>query len=102
MNVNEVRELEDREPLPVPKDEDDYDGKDYTPLQIQVAAARGLARELGSGPEGAPQPQSVKTGGIPEPGAPPQPGQVKSAMPGPVKQIPPPVPAANGKGKPRG
>ena len=42
--MDEVRELEEREPLPKPKTEDDYDGADYTPLSIQVAAARGRRR----------------------------------------------------------
>jgi HK97 family phage portal protein len=90
-NVNEIRELEDMEPLPKPVNDSDYDGKDYTPLQIQVAAARGLARELGVGVPGAPPPESVKTGGLPEAGAPQQP-QIKP-MP------PPPAPAVNGNGK---
>lgn len=71
MNVDEIRDLEDREPLPKPVDDSDYDGKDYTPLQIQVAAARGLATELGTGPENAPNPESVKTSGEPvQPGLP--------------------------------
>jgi HK97 family phage portal protein len=88
MNVNEARELEDREPLPAPKNDSDYDGKDYTPLQIQVAAARGLATELGTGPETAPNPESVKTSGEP----------VQPGMP-PLKPLPPPAkpPAVNGK-----
>ena len=91
MNVNEVRALEDREPLPVPKTNDDYDGKDYTPLQIQVAAARGMATELGTGPEGTPNPQSVKTSGEPvAPGLPPL-----KPLP-PAKPVPVPV---NGKSR---
>jgi HK97 family phage portal protein len=61
LNVDEIRELEDREPLPKPKTDSDYDGSDYTPLLIQVAAARGLATELGTGPEDAPNPESAKT-----------------------------------------
>jgi HK97 family phage portal protein len=104
MNVDEIRDLEDREPLPKPKDPDDYDGQDYTPLQIQVAAARGLATELGSGPEGAPDPTSVKTSGVAEPGAPPAPGQPGSngAKPGPaVKPMPPGKPPAAVNGKAR-
>ena len=52
MNVNEIRDLEGLEPLPKPTDPDDYDGADFTPLQIMVAAARGLKEELGSGAEG--------------------------------------------------
>jgi len=98
LNVDEVRELEDREPLPKPLNDTDYDGQDFTPLQIQVAAARGLSRELGVGPEGEPPPQSVKTGGIPEPGAPAQPGQQPA-----LKPFPPPVKpvAVNGNGKSR-
>lgn len=86
LNVDEARELEDREPLPVPKNDSDYDGKDYTPLQIQVAAARGLKTELGSGPEGQPDMTAV-----PPPGAP--------ALP-PMKPVVP-VAAANGNGKAR-
>lgn len=50
-NVDEIRDLEHKPPLPKPNDENDYDGADYTPLTIQVAAARGLKTELGSGPE---------------------------------------------------
>jgi HK97 family phage portal protein len=69
-NVDEIRELEDREPLPAPKNDSDYDGADYTPLTIQVAAARGLATELGTGPEGAPNPESVKTSGLGQPAMP--------------------------------
>jgi HK97 family phage portal protein len=92
LNVDEIRELEDREPLPKPKNDSDYDGADYTPLLIQVAAARGLATELGSGPEGAPNPESVKTA---------MPGEQPAA---PSMRPMPPVakPAAvNGNGKGR-
>ena len=49
LNTDEVRELEEREPIPKPKDADDYDGQDYTPLQIQVAAARGIKEIIGEG-----------------------------------------------------
>ena len=81
-NVNEIRELEDRPALPVPKDDNDYDGKDYTPLAIQVAAARGLKQELGVGTGGPP----------PGPAAPPK-------APGLLAQVQPkPVAAANGNG----
>ena len=48
-NVDEIRDLEDRPPIPKPKDADDYDGTDYTPLQIQVAAARGIKEIIGEG-----------------------------------------------------
>ena len=83
LNVDEVRELEDREPLPKPKTDADYDGKDYTPLLIQVAAARGLATELGTGPETAPNPESAKT-----------------ALPGtPLPPVKVPVAASNGNGQ---
>ena len=49
LNTDEVRELEEREPLPKPKDPDDWDGTDWTPLQVQVAAARGLKEIVGEG-----------------------------------------------------
>src|SRR5215467_7873450 len=49
MNVDEIRELEDLAPLPKPKDDNDYDGSDYTPLAIQVAAARGTKQLIGEG-----------------------------------------------------
>jgi hypothetical protein len=55
MNVDEIRDLEDKPPLPKARTSDDYDGTDYTPLQIQVAAARGLKQALGEGPEGEPE-----------------------------------------------
>lgn len=86
LNVNEVREFEGKEPLPKPTDPTDYDGADFTPLQIQVAAARGLKEELGVGASGVElNPQQAKT---PAPAAPPV---------APVK--PAPVPAANGNGR---
>jgi hypothetical protein len=81
LNVDEIRELEQREPLPKPADTDDYDGSDYTPLTIQVAAARGLKTELGTGPAGQPDPR-----------VPPKPGT--TPVIGPV-----PVPAVNGNGR---
>ncbi len=88
LNVDEARDLEDREPLPKPKDASDYDGSDYTPLQIMVAAARGLKEELGSG-----------TGEMPNPAA-PQPA-AKPAAAGMLGEFQPkPVPAAvNGNGR---
>lgn len=82
MNVDEIRKLEDMEPLPTARGRDDYDGTDYTPLQIMVAAARGLKEELGT-TEGVPQPGLVPVG--PD-------GKPVAAKPGA------PVPAsANGK-----
>jgi hypothetical protein len=100
LNVDEVRELEDRPPLPKPKDADDYDGADWTPLQIQVAAARGLkeiiGEGVGSGGGGTIEtnPQQAK----PAPGAPAVgPGGVLGQF-----QPKPPAPAgANGNGKTR-
>lgn len=85
MNVDELRDQERKPPLPKAKTEDDYDGTDYTPLQIQVAAARGLKQALGEGPDGEP-----------EPAAAPEPGQ--QALPGmpPMKPMPLPVASANG------
>ena len=91
-NTDELRDLEDLLPLPKPKNDNDYDGQDYTPLQIQVAAARGLATELGTGPETAPNPESAKTA---LPGAP---------LPGGLKPLPPlktPAPS-NGNGASHG
>ncbi len=81
LNVNDIRELEDREPLPKATDAADYDGTDYTPLMIMVAAARGLKQELGSGTE---QEQAQAA-------AEPRPGAVPAR----------PVPALNGKSRPR-
>ena len=88
MNVDQIREKEDMEPLPRPVAASDYDGKDYTPLMIMVAAARGLKEELGSGTGGAPQQNPQQQA---QPGA-------RPARPGPVNQVPP-APAANGHGK---
>jgi HK97 family phage portal protein len=88
LNVDEIRELEQREPVPKPKDNNDYDGSDFTPLQIMVAAARGLKEEIGTGPEDQPNPQ-----------VPVKPGQ-QPVLP-PVNQVPPPVPAVNGSGRAR-
>ena len=92
LNVNEIRELEDRPPLPKPKTVDDYDGSDWTPLQIMVAAARGLKEEIGTGPAGGPNPQA------PQPASKPPPGLLAQLQPKP------PAPAAangnaNGNGK---
>src|SRR5258707_10460465 len=61
LNVDEVRELEDREPLPKPLNDTDYDGQDFTPLQIQVAAARGLALERRGGAQRRTPPHSGHT-----------------------------------------
>lgn len=87
MNVDEIRALEDLPPLPKPKDADDYDGADYTPLQIQVAAARGLKEVLGEGTG-----QQVET----NPAA-----AAKKPAPGGSQLVPmkpqEPQPAANGK-----
>ncbi|HEX7992847.1 MAG TPA: phage portal protein, partial [Streptosporangiaceae bacterium] len=85
MNVDEIREKENQDVLPQPKTEDDYDGQDYTPLQIQVAAARGLKQELGSGPDGGPDLQ-----------VPPKPGQTPVLRPLPAPQQ---APAVNGNGR---
>jgi HK97 family phage portal protein len=90
LNVNEVRELEDREPLPKPRTQDDYDGADWTPLSIQVAAARGAKEILGTGEDGS-GPQTF--GPAAKPGA--APGVLGALQPHP------PVPSApvNGNGK---
>jgi len=87
MNVDEIRELEDKAPLPKPKDENDYDGSDYTPLAIQVAAARGTKTLIGEGGGD----ETVAPSQPPAPGSPP-------AAPGAPKLAPLPVPAANGNG----
>jgi hypothetical protein len=86
MNVDEIRALEDMPPLPKPTDADDYDGSDYTPLQIQVAAARGIRELVGEGTG-----QEVQTNPA---AAPKSPGQAPQMIPvGPL-----PAPPANGNG----
>ena len=92
LNVNEIRDQEGLEPLPKPKD-DDYDGGDWTPLQIMVAAARGLKEEIGTGPEDQPNPQ------VPATAKPPVPGGAMPALV-PMKAAAP-VPAVNGNGNGR-
>ena len=96
MNVNEIRALEDMDPIPKPKDADDYDGTDYTPLQIQVAAARGIKEILGEGVDtgdGGVESNPQNTG---------KPGQPAPAAPAAPQAPPQPVPAVNGSnGKPR-
>jgi len=82
MNVDEIRELEDMPPLPKPQDDDEYDGSDYTPLAIQVAAARGTRTLLGEGAGGAQ---------VMQPPA-------KAPQTAPAAK---PVPAANGNGNGR-
>jgi HK97 family phage portal protein len=92
LNTDEVRELEEREPLPKPKSDDDYDGADWTPLSIQVAAARGAKEILGTG---------VMGGAAPAAPAPPGktgPGLLASLQPG----APVPAGAVNGNGKANG
>jgi len=81
MNLDEIRGLEDMDPLPKATNGDDWDGTDYTPLQVAIAAARGAKELLGEGDA----PQSFAT--------PP-----KTAAPGPQAPhlVPMPVPAANG------
>lgn len=93
LNVDELRELEEREPLPRPTDPTDYDGRDFTPLMIQVAAARGLKEELGVGAAGVPEvnPENAKPG---QAAPAPAPARVPAGKP-------PPVPAANGYGGPK-
>lgn len=92
MNVDEIRALEDRDPLPKPTDPTDYDGSDWTPLSIQVAAARGLKELVGEGGAGTVEtnPQNAR-----KPGQSPAPGALPPSAPAPV-------PAVNGHGKPRG
>lgn len=95
LNVNEIRDLEEREPLPRPKTDQDYDGADWTPLQIMVAAARGLKQEIGTGPEDQPNPaapQPVAKAPVPGPG-----GVLAQFQPKPPQPA-----AANGNGKARG
>ena len=88
MNVDEIRRLEDMDPLPEAKSKSDYDGSDYTPLQIMVAAARGAKELLGEGAEGAAQ----FAGPPPKAGpAGPQPPEL-----GPMPPVP--APASNGNG----
>lgn len=88
-NTDEIRELEDRPPLPKSKDPDAYDGQDYTPLQIQVAAARGTKQLIGEeGPQAVPAPKVPPLG----------PGGVL----GQFQPKPPQPAAANGKPPGRG
>jgi HK97 family phage portal protein len=86
MNVDEVRKAEGLKPLPRPADADDYDGEDYTPLQIQVAAARGIKEIIGEGTGGQGGTGGVETNPQAAPKMPAQPA---------------PVPSANGNGRPR-
>ena len=89
MNVDEIRELEQLEPLPRPVDQDDYDGQDWTPLQVQVAAARGIKEIIGEGTGG-----EGGTGGVER--NPQDNPQADGAQP--MR----PVPSSNGNGRPRG
>jgi len=88
MNVDEIRAIEDLPPLPKPTDPSDYDGTDYTPLQIQVAAARGIKKIIGEGTGGQGGTGGVET----NPEAVPQ-------APAPMR--PQPVPSPNGNGRPQ-
>ena len=91
LNVDEIRRLEDRSPLPKPKDSDDYDGTDWTPLQIQVAAARGAKELLGEGVTGEEGPPPKAPAG--------QKAAAQPQLPGMPPTKPMPVPAgANGNG----
>jgi len=95
MNVDEIRGREHLKPLPKPVDEGDYDGQDYTPLQIQVASARGANVLLGQGEQGF-------TVGAAKGGAQNQP-QRQAELPGLAMPEPQPAAAAsngNGNGKP--
>jgi HK97 family phage portal protein len=94
MNVDEIRKAEGLKPLPKPTDADDYDGSDYTPLQIQVAAARGLKEIIGEGTGGVGGGGGVETNPANAP---------KKPAPGAVPSQVPLIPAANGKanGRPR-
>jgi hypothetical protein len=88
MNVDEIRDLEQMEPIPKPVDPDDYDGTDYTPLQVQVAAARGIKEIIGEGTGG-----EGGTGGVERnPQDNPQAGGAQPMRP---------VPSSNGNGRPR-
>jgi phage portal protein BeeE len=90
MNVNEIRRKENLPPLPKPKDPDDYDGTDFTPLQIQVAAARGLKEIIGEGTsETETNPAAMAR--------PKAPGPQAAPMPAPV----PAVNGSNGNGNGR-
>ena len=92
MNVDEIRKAEGLKPLPRPTDADDYDGQDFTPLQIQVAAARGIKEIIGEGTGGVGDSGGVET----------NPQAAPKRVPGPVSQQPAPVPAVNGHGKANG
>src|SRR5215831_1110753 len=94
MNTDEIRELEDLPPLPKPSDEDDYDGTDYTPLQIQVAAARGTKALIGEGAGGPQFAPAAAPKQPPAPGSPPAAPGASQLMP----HRPQPAPAANGNG----
>ena len=94
-NTDELRDREHLPPLPKPKNDSEYDGTDYTPLQIQVAAARGTKQILGEGPEGGP-PAAVPPASEAAPSAAPQMPLMKP-MPVPAK-----APASNGNGNSHG
>jgi hypothetical protein len=100
MNVDEIRALEDLPPLPKPADADDYDGADYTPLQIQVAAARGIKEIIGEGTGGVGGGGGVETNPAAAPRAPGPPAQGAGAVQ--PSGRPAPVPAANGRRPSRG
>ena len=93
-NVDEIRELEEREPLPPPSDSDDYDGRDWTPLQIQVAAARGIKELVGEG-NGPGAGGGVETNPATAPKQAPGPGLLGKFQPKPPA-------AVNGNGNGRG
>jgi HK97 family phage portal protein len=74
MNIDEIRKKEHMKPLPPPGAKG-WDGEDYTPLQVAVAAARGANTLLGEG----------STGSVA--------GNAPGGPPAPAKPAGPPMPA---------
>ena len=88
MNVQEIRKAEHMKPLPEPKQAGDYDGADYTPLLMMIAAARGAKALLGEDENNAAAAAAATPG---KPAAPVQP-----ALPGMPPLAPIKLPAVNG------
>lgn len=99
-NVNELRELEDREPLPKATTPGAYDGADWTPLQVMVSAARGIKEVFGEGDQGAAEVNPLATSGGAAAAAAGEPFKVPAGTGSNGNgNRPPPAPAVNGKGR---